>query len=70
MPEAASGSSGSHDMADPMQKAHALIGQIEDLEERLSGSGTGEVELTLLEQATELIEEAGRLLERLGHASG
>ena len=70
MTEAASGSSGSHDMADPMERVHSLIRQIEDLEERLLGSGTGEVELTLLEQATELVEEAGRLLERVGHASG
>lgn len=70
MTEAASGSSGSRDKVDPIERVHSLIGQIEDLEERLSGSGTGEVELTLLEQATELIEEAGRLLERVGHASG
>ncbi len=70
MTEAASGASGSHDMADPTERVHALMGQIEDLEERLAGSGTGEVELTLLEQATELVEEAGRLLERVGHASG
>ena len=70
MTEAASGASESHDMVDPTERIRALLGQIEDLEERLAGSGTGEVELTLLEQATELIEEAGRLLERVGHASG
>ena len=68
MPEDAAESSGPHGMADPMAQAHSLIGQIEDLEARLSGTGAGEVELTLLEQATEVIEEAGRLLERLGHA--
>lgn len=61
---------GSAGVANAIAQANALLDQLEDLEPRLSTSGAGEVELTLLERATELVEKAGRLLERLGHGSG
>jgi hypothetical protein len=48
----------------------AIIGQLEELEPRLAASASGEVEMTLLEHATELVEEAGLLLERLGRVAG
>ena len=36
----------------------------------LGASASGEVEMTLLDRGTELVEEAGRLLERLGRVAG
>jgi hypothetical protein len=51
-------------------RVRAIIGQLEELEPRLAASASGEVEMTLLEHATELVEEAGRLLERLGRIAG
>ena len=51
-------------------RVRAIIGQLEELEPRLTASVSGEVEMTLLEHATELVEEAGRLLERLGRVAG
>ncbi|MBE3033142.1 MAG: hypothetical protein IMZ74_08095 [Actinobacteria bacterium] len=51
-------------------RVRAIIGQLEELEPRLAASVSGEVEMTLLEHATELVEEAGRLLERLGRVAG
>jgi hypothetical protein len=47
----------------------AIIAQLEELEPRLTGA-SGEVEMSLLERATELVDEAGRLLERLGRLAG
>ena len=37
---------------------------------RMTASASGEVEMTLLEHATELVEEASLLLERLGRVAG
>ena len=51
-------------------RVRAIIGRLEELEPRLAASASGEVEMTLLEHATELVEEAGRLLERLGRVAG
>ena len=51
-------------------RVRAIIGQLEELEPRLAASASGEVEMTLLEHATELVEEAGLLLERLGRVAG
>ena len=51
-------------------RVRAIIGQLEELEPRLAASASGEVEMTLLEHATELVVEAGRLLERLGRVAG
>jgi len=51
-------------------RVRTIIGQLEELEPRLAASASGEVEMTLLEHATELVEEAGLLLERLGRVAG
>ncbi len=51
-------------------RVRAIIGRLEELEPRLAASASGEVEMTLLEHATELVEEAGLLLERLGRVAG
>ena len=53
-----------------LARVRAIIRQLEELEPRLAASASGEVEMTLLEHATELVEEAGRLLERLGRVAG
>jgi hypothetical protein len=55
---------------DAVAQAAALLRQLEELEPRLAAAGSGEVELTLLERATELVEETCRLLERLGRITG
>lgn len=47
-----------------------ILDQLEDLEPRLAASSSAEVEMTLLERATEQVEEAGRLLEELGRVAG
>lgn len=47
-----------------------ILEQLGELEPRLAASSSAEVEMTLLERATEQVEEAGRLLERLGRAAG
>jgi hypothetical protein len=56
--------------AEAVTRVRAIIGQLEELEPRLGAAASGEVEMTLLERATELVEEAGRLLERLGRVAG
>ena len=50
--------------------ASEILGQLEELEPRLAASSSAEVEMTLLERATEQVEEAGRLLEQLGRVAG
>lgn len=52
-----------------LDEALALLGQLEGLELRLAQTA-GEVELTLLEQATELVEEVSRRLDRHGFVGG
>lgn len=47
-----------------------LLEQLGELEPRLAASASAEVEMTLLERATEQVEEAGRLLEQLGRVAG
>jgi hypothetical protein len=47
-----------------------ILTQLEELEPRLAASSSSEVEMTLLERATEQVEEAGRLLEQLGRVAG
>ena len=56
--------------AEAIARVRAILTQLEELEPRLGASASGEVEMTLLERATELVEEAGRLLERLGRVAG
>ena len=55
---------------DLLARVRAILTQLGELEPRLGASASGEVEMTLLEQATELVEEASRLLERLGRVAG
>lgn len=70
MPEDGAGSAGPTDGADELAQAQALLERLDELEQRLCEPGAGEVELSLLERSTELVEEAGRLLERLGQVTG
>jgi hypothetical protein len=56
--------------AQALARLREILGQLEELEPRLAASSSAEVEMTLLERATEQVEEAGRLLERLGRVAG
>ena len=56
--------------AQAIARIRVILAQLGELEPRLSSEASGEVEMTLLEHATELVEEAGRLLEQLGRVSG
>jgi predicted secreted protein len=56
--------------AQALARLAEILGQLEDLEPRLAASSSAEVEMTLLERATEQVEEAGRLLEELGRVTG
>jgi hypothetical protein len=56
--------------AQALARLKEILGQLEELEPRLAASSSAEVEMTLLERATEQVEEAGRLLEQLGRVAG
>jgi hypothetical protein len=56
--------------AQALARLKEILGQLEELEPRLAASSSAEVEMTLLERATEQVEEAGRLLEHLGRVAG
>jgi hypothetical protein len=56
--------------AQALARLKEILGQLEELEPRLAASSSTEVEMTLLERATEQVEEAGRLLEQLGRVAG
>jgi len=56
--------------AQALARLKVILGQLEELEPRLAASSSAEVEMTLLEHATEQVEEAGRLLEQLGRVAG
>lgn len=56
--------------AQALARLGEILGQLEELEPRLAASSSAEVEMTLLERATEQVEEAGRLLEQLGRVAG
>jgi len=53
-----------------LRRLEEILAQLGDLEPRLAASSSAEVEMTLLERATEQVEEAGRLLEQLGRVAG
>jgi hypothetical protein len=53
-----------------LQRLEGILAQLGELEPRLAASSSAEVEMTLLERATEQVEEAGRLLEQLGRVAG
>jgi hypothetical protein len=48
-----------------VQRVHAIAEQLRELRERLGESSSPEVELSLLERATDLADEAARLLEQV-----
>jgi hypothetical protein len=56
--------------AQALARLREILAQLEELEPRLAASSSAEVEMTLLERATEQVEEAGRLLEQLGRVAG
>ena len=51
---------------DSAARVHEIAGQLRELEERLRQASSADVEMSLLERATELAEEAARLLEQVG----
>lgn len=51
--------------SDGATRAATLLRRLEELEAQLATAGSREVELTLLERATEIVEELSGLLERL-----
>jgi hypothetical protein len=53
-----------------LARLRAVIDQLDELTTRLGASSSAEVEMSLLERATELSDEAGRLLERLAGETG
>ncbi|HTX68076.1 MAG TPA: hypothetical protein VMH50_02885 [Thermoleophilia bacterium] len=53
-----------------LARLQEILAQLGELEPRLAASSSAEVEMTLLERATEQVEEAGRLLEQLGRVAG
>lgn len=53
-----------------LARLEEILAQLGELEPRLAASSSAEVEMTLLERATEQVEEAGRLLEQLGRVAG
>jgi hypothetical protein len=53
-----------------LARLEEVLAQLGELEPRLAASSSAEVEMTLLERATEQVEEAGRLLEQLGRVAG
>jgi len=46
-----------------------VLRQLGELEPRLAGASSVEVEMSLLQRATEHVEQAGRLLEYLGRVA-
>jgi len=56
--------------AQALGRLKEILRQLDELEPRLAASSSAEVEMTLLERATEQVEEAGRLLEQLGRVAG
>ncbi len=56
--------------AEALERLRETLRQLEELEPRLAAASSPEVEMSLLERATEQVEEAGRLLERLGRVAG
>lgn len=53
-----------------LERLGAILAQLGELEPRLAATSSADVEMTLLERATEQVEEAGRLLEQLGRVAG
>jgi hypothetical protein len=58
------------DPAAAIARVRSVLAQLEELEPRIETVASSEVEMTLLERATELVEEAARILEQLGRVAG
>jgi hypothetical protein len=56
--------------APDLARLREVIDQLDELTTRLGASSSAEVEMSLLERATELADEAGLVLERLAGESG
>jgi hypothetical protein len=52
---------------DAAARVRAIAGQLHDLEERFQTASSADVQVSLLERAAELAEEAARLLEQVAH---
>ena len=70
MPEDRLADAAGLDPAAAIAQVRSVLAQLEELEPRLETVASGEVEMTLLERATELVEEAARILEQLGRVAG
>jgi hypothetical protein len=70
MPESRPPDAAELDPVAALARVRSVLAQIEELEPRLEAAASGAVEMTLLEHATELVEEAARILERLGRVAG
>jgi len=70
MPEDPRADAAGLDPAAAIARVRGVLAQLEDMEPRLEAAASGEVEMTLLERATELVEEAARILEQLGRVAG
>jgi hypothetical protein len=53
-----------------LERLRRVIDQLDELTTRLGASSSAEVEMSLLERAAELADEAGRLLEDLAGDAG
>jgi hypothetical protein len=53
-----------------LARLRQVIDQLDDLTTRLGGSSSAEVDMSLLERASDLADEAGRLLEDLAGDAG
>ena len=70
MGDGASEKAAQRSRAEALTQLREILRQLEELEPRLAASSSPEVEMSLLERATEQVEEAGRLLELLGRVAG
>jgi hypothetical protein len=70
MPEDGLSDTAGLDHAAAIARVRGVLAQLEELEPRLGTAASGEVEMTLLEHATELVEGAARILEQLGRVAG
>jgi len=70
MSDIASETAAVKERADALAQLREILRQLDELEPRLAAASSPEVEMSLVERATEQVEEAGRLLERLGRVAG
>jgi hypothetical protein len=58
------------DTTPDLARLREVIDQLDELATRLGASSSAEVDMSLLERASELADEAGQLLERLAGDAG